>query len=144
MICKGALIDGAYQIIQEIGRGGTGVVYLAYHLRLQKYVVLKNARLKAADMEMLRHEVDTLKELHHSALPQVYDFLQVNDEIYTVIDYVDGDDFERLVTYGIRFEENQLANYLLELAESTSICLPRWPTWSTTMGPRPAIWCCRI
>lgn len=117
MICKGALIDGAYQIIQEIGRGGTGVVYLAYHLRLQKYVVLKNARLKAADMEILRHEVDTLKELHHSALPQVYDFLQVNDEIYTVIDYVDGDDFERLVTYGVRFEEHQLANYLLELAE---------------------------
>lgn len=117
MICKDTLIDGTYQIIQEIGRGGTGVVYLAYHLRLQKYVVLKNSRLRAADMEMLRNEVDTLKELHHSALPQVYDFLQVNDKIYTVIDYIDGEDFERMVSYGARFAEEQLAYYLLELAE---------------------------
>ena len=27
---------------------------------------------------------------------------------------------------------------------STSICSPRWRTWSTTTVPRPVIWCSRI
>ena len=117
VIYRDTVIEGTYQIIQEIGRGGTGVVYLAYHLRLQKYVVLKNSRLKTVDMEMLRNEVDTLKGLHHPSLPQVYDFLQIDDEIYTVIDYIDGEDFERIVSCGVRFEEEYLAKYLLELAE---------------------------
>lgn len=30
------VIDGRYEVIKEIGSGGTGVVYLAYHIALQK------------------------------------------------------------------------------------------------------------
>ena len=41
MFYGGEVLDNTYQIIKEIGKGGTGVVYLAYHLRLQKYVVVK-------------------------------------------------------------------------------------------------------
>lgn len=41
MIQDGEILDGMYQIIREIGRGGTGIIYLAYHLRLQKRVVVK-------------------------------------------------------------------------------------------------------
>ena len=30
------VIDGRYEVIKEIGSGGTGVVYLANHMALQK------------------------------------------------------------------------------------------------------------
>ena len=33
------IIAGNYKIIREIGHGGTGTVFLGYHLHLQKYVV---------------------------------------------------------------------------------------------------------
>ena len=40
------IIDDTYMIMNELGRGGTGVIYLAYHLRLEKYVVLKRIKDK--------------------------------------------------------------------------------------------------
>ena len=35
----GQVIAGMYEILQEIGSGGGGIVYLARHLRLDKWVV---------------------------------------------------------------------------------------------------------
>lgn len=120
MISENDVINGTYRVVGEIGRGGAGIVYLAYHLRLEKYVVLKNSRLRRNDLEYLRNEVDTLKSLHHRTLPQVYDFLQLGDEIYTVIDYVDGADLEKHMQQGTRFDEETLLRFMLELADVLS------------------------
>ena len=38
MLQNGDVIDGVYQIVREIGKGGTGVIYLGYHLRLASNV----------------------------------------------------------------------------------------------------------
>lgn len=45
MLYSGEIIDNTYKIVNEIGSGGMGVVYLAFHLRLEKYVVMKNLRV---------------------------------------------------------------------------------------------------
>ena len=37
MIETGMILDNSFQIISELGEGGTGLIYLAIHLRLQKY-----------------------------------------------------------------------------------------------------------
>ena len=74
MLFENMIIGGTYRIISEIGSGGMGVVFLAYHLRLQKNVVLKQIKNPYADISMLRNEVDMLKGLHHPYLPQVYDY----------------------------------------------------------------------
>ena len=66
MIQDGEILDGMYQIIREIGRGGTGIIYLAYHLRLQKRVVVKKIKDHFAGQINGRAEVDILKRLHHS------------------------------------------------------------------------------
>ena len=38
------IIASTYEIVQQIGAGGGGVVYLGRHLRLGKWVVLKADR----------------------------------------------------------------------------------------------------
>ncbi len=38
--------DGRYELIREIGRGGYGVVYLAYDTQLSRQVAIKIARPK--------------------------------------------------------------------------------------------------
>lgn len=44
MLFGGDIVNDTYSIVEEIGSGGMGVVYLAYHLRLEKYVVMKKSR----------------------------------------------------------------------------------------------------
>ena len=41
MLTQNQILNHTYQILQPIGSGGTSSVHLAYHLRLQKYVVIK-------------------------------------------------------------------------------------------------------
>ena len=117
MLFDNMIIGDTYQIIREIGSGGMGVVFLAYHLRLQKYVVLKQIKNPYADISMLRNEVDMLKGLHHPYLPQVYDFVEYEGYIYTVIDYIDGYDFNYYIENGWQFTEGQLIKWLRQLCE---------------------------
>lgn len=117
---SGDIIDDIYQIIEEIGSGAGGVVYKAYHIRLQKYVVVKRIKDNFVGRLDSRGEVDILKKLHHRFLPQVYDFIQKGTEIYTVMDFVDGSDMEHYIDQGYVFTEDQLQFWLRQLVEVLS------------------------
>lgn len=120
MFSQNQVLAGTYQILQPIGNGGSSSVYLAYHLRLQKYVVVKQLKIRMSDDQKLRTEVDILKNLHHPGLPQVYDFFQEQGAVYTVIDYVDGADLESYIRQGYRFPEAQLLRWMRQVADVLS------------------------
>lgn len=110
------LINRTYLIADQIGQGGTGVVYRAWHVNLRKYVVLKKINLPAMNAEALRRETDILKNLHHEGLPQVYDFFIDNGNIFTVMDYIEGTDLNH-VRCGIRnIPEERLGGWLCQIA----------------------------
>lgn len=113
----GEIINGMYQIIEEIGKGGVGVIYRAYHLNLRKYVVVKKIKDDFAGVLEARGEVDILKSLHHSCLPQVYDFIQRGSEIYTVMDFIEGHDLKYYIDQGYSFEEETLWQWMMQLCE---------------------------
>ena len=116
----GEILGGTYQIISEIGTGGAGVIFLAYHQNLCKYVVVKKLKEQVSDRLNIRGEADTLKKLHHQYLPQVYDFLVIGNEIFTVMDYVDGHDLNWYIKNGIVFSEQELICMLIQLTEVLS------------------------
>lgn len=117
MLERNMIVDNTYQILEEIGSGGMGVIYLAYHLRLEKYIVLKKIKNPYVNTSLLRNEVDILKDLHHPFLPQVYDFIEYNGNLYTVIDYKDGCDLNEYINSGYTFSEGQLIKWLRQLCE---------------------------
>ena len=117
MFQDGSILDNTYQIIGTIGAGGTGVIYQAYHLRLQKYVVIKKIKENCLTRINVRAETDILKELHHSYLPQIYDFFQDGTDVYTVMEYIEGCDLKQYVQSGYYFSEEQLLYWLRQLAE---------------------------
>lgn len=117
MFYKGEILDQTFRIEKEIGTGGTGIIYLAYHLRLQKYVVVKKIKDHFVNQVDVRIEVDTLKSLHHMYLPQVYDFLQINQEIYTIMDFIEGHDLQYYLDMNYKFNEKQLMIWLSQLSE---------------------------
>lgn len=117
MLQTGNIIGGTYQIVQEIGHGGTGVVYLAYHINLQKYIVLKRVTKQIHSMEALRREADILKNLRHTNIPQIYDFVIENGEVFTVMDYIEGMSLDKYIGGPNIHSEEQLLRWFRELTD---------------------------
>lgn len=113
------IIGSLYQIVEEIGYGGAGKVFLAYHQRLGKYVILKaDKRRLTTRPELLRREVDILKNLHHSYIPHVYDFFEENGIVYTVMDYVEGESLDKPLKRGERFPQVQVICWAIQILEA--------------------------
>ena len=115
------IIAGIYEIKDKIGAGGGGVVYMGWHLRLQKPVVLKaDRRTLNAGMETLRREVDLLKGLRHTYIPQVYDFVQQDGVVYTVMDFIEGESCDKLVGRGMLPPQAEVIKWACQLLEALS------------------------
>ena len=113
------IISSTYELIERIGSGGGGVVYLANHLRLGKKVVLKADKRKLTTRpELLRREVDVLKNLTHSYIPQVYDFFVENDTVYTAMDYIQGESLDKPLKRGERFSQAQVIKWAIQMLEA--------------------------
>lgn len=90
MLTINQTLNNTYKITEELGSGGGGVVYKAYHIRLEKYVAIKLIKDSVKGAINERAEADILKRLKHEGLPQVYDFINDGDDVYTVMEYIDG------------------------------------------------------
>lgn len=124
---NGTILNNTYQILNPIGSGGVGVIYLGYHLNLKKYVVIKKVKDHCSGLMNNRIEVDILKSLHHTYLPQVYDFLEIDDGIFTVMDYISGHDLMYYLESGYQFSEEQIVFWMKQLCEVLSYLHNRKP-----------------
>lgn len=115
----GQIIAGIYEIEERIGSGGGGIVYLGRHLRLEKKIVLKADKRKLdIGAEALRREVDLLKELSHTYIPQVYDFIQEDGVVYTVMDFIEGESFDKILARGDRPPQSAVIGWAYQLLEA--------------------------
>lgn len=83
-----------YDVHEELGRGGMGIVYRGTQRSLDRTVAIKVCRQDAADsstyQSRLRREADTIARLHHPHIVQIYDVGAVQDQFFIVMQYVAG------------------------------------------------------
>ena len=117
----GEIIGSTYEIIEKLGAGGGGSVYLARHLNLKKDVVLKiDKRRISTSTDALRREVDILKNLKHPSIPQVYDFFTENDRTITVMDFINGESLDRPLKRGEKFDQPHVIKWAKQLLSALS------------------------
>ncbi len=97
----GMVLQSRYEIRNEIGRGGSSIVYLAMDRELASEVAIKllvpppigaeTAR------ERMRREVQSVRGLTHPNVVAVYDYLEEGEASFIVMEYVDGVDLRKLV-----------------------------------------------
>lgn len=111
-------LTSTYEIYEQIGEGGGGTVYRALHKRLQKTVVLKKIIGNYTSIQDCRTEVDILKNLRNSYLPQVLDFIESPEGIYTVMDFIPGKSLKQMMDEGHKFKEKEVLKYTRQLCEA--------------------------
>ncbi len=90
----GKIIDGRYEIIEEIGRGGMAIVYRAKCLVLNRYVAIKVLRPEFRDdaefIKRFKIEAQSAGNLSHPNIVSIYDVGHEEDTEYIVMEYVEG------------------------------------------------------
>jgi predicted Ser/Thr protein kinase len=85
---------GSYEIDQEIGRGGMGIVYLARDLQLGRRVALKAlSRLHDGNTslrERMRREARAAATISHPAIATVYALEEIDGRLIIASEYIEG------------------------------------------------------
>src|SRR6266516_1149118 len=84
----------SYNVEAELGHGGMGVVYRAWHLRLRRCVALKmllaSAHAQPAERERFLREAEAVAGLRHPNIVQVYEAGDVNGQSYFTMELIEG------------------------------------------------------
>jgi WD40 repeat protein/tRNA A-37 threonylcarbamoyl transferase component Bud32 len=92
---------GDYELVEEIARGGMGVVYKARQISLNRIVAVKmilHARFNDADfVQRFRVEAEAAGNLHHPNIVAIYEIGQEDDQHYFSMEYVEGQNLAALV-----------------------------------------------
>jgi predicted Ser/Thr protein kinase len=102
---------GPYEILDELGRGGAGIVYLAQDHRLGRRVALK---LVAAGAEpefrdRLRREARAAATITHPSVATIHALEEFDDQLFIVSEYVRGETLRTALAGGALRPERALA-----------------------------------
>lgn len=112
MARMGEIIDGKYEVLREVGRGGMSVVYLAMDKRLNKQWAIKEFRKDKDDvskqvaLKALLDEANLMKKLDHPTLPRIVDIIDNHQTVYVIMDYIEGESLNKVLdAYGAQPQE---------------------------------------
>ncbi len=119
---KGILLNGRYEILRLLGRGGMGEVYLANDKRISRNVALKVLHPDfVSNKESLRRfalEAQAVSALNHPHIMTIHEFDTAEDgTLFFVAEYVDGHTLDHLIGKPMSLEK------ALEIAVQVSSAL---------------------
>lgn len=88
-----AALKDRYEVLEQIGSGGMGAVYRAYHFELQRSVAIKglNANETVAGVrERFKREALALSKLEHSNIVKLFGFEEHSGHLFLVMEFVSG------------------------------------------------------
>ncbi|MEM7456848.1 MAG: protein kinase [Planctomycetota bacterium] len=92
---------GEYQIIQEVGRGGMGIVFEARHVTMGRRVALKilprAIAKKPGYLERFHTEARSAARLHHTNIVPVFDEGEAEGLHYYAMQFIRGDNLDRVI-----------------------------------------------
>lgn len=114
------VVDGRYQIIKRLGKGGFAHTYLAKNLMApgEPKCVVKQLRPKVEHPRMLqlfKLEAAILDRFKHSQIPQSVECFEHQGDFFLVQDFVAGDDLSKEFTIGHQWDEAKVIQFLQEM-----------------------------
>lgn len=116
MLENGTVLKSRYRIVGRLGAGGTGCVYLAVDLSIQKRWAVKQILYKkGVGARLAEHEIFMMKQLDYRMFPRIVDAWREEACYFIVSDYIDGVSLDVLLQRGKIPDKTALA-WAAELA----------------------------
>jgi serine/threonine protein kinase len=110
---------GKYTAAQIIGRGGYSIVYKGIHSALNMPVVIKMMRHHFASnpdfIEIFRTEAQTIANLRHENIVQVYDIEEKFRTVFIIMEYLEGEPMKKLLGRLKVLPPDLAAHYLVQV-----------------------------
>ena len=113
-----------YLLLSTIGRGTFSKVKLALHLPTKQKVAIKildqEKIVDETDIERIKREIHILSLLHHKNIVHLYETITCNNNIYIVMEYIEGKDLFQYI-YSLQrlteYKSSQLFRQLISCLE---------------------------
>ena len=116
---------GSYRVVERIGKGGMGTVYLGRHPAIGKRVAIKVLHpKKASEAESIMrffHEAKVVNEIGHPNLVDVLDFGETPSGLhYLIMEYLQGRSLSALIDAAAPLPEDQISHIGRQLCSALS------------------------
>jgi ankyrin repeat protein/predicted Ser/Thr protein kinase len=121
---SGGLDD--YKLLGELGRGGMGIVYQAQDKKLGRTVAIKMIRVDAGASpgetaklrQRLVREASAAGRIYHPGIVTVHQLGEYGDNVFVVMEYVEGSSLEHLLTNNPVLDRTWTMNILHQIADA--------------------------
>lgn len=112
---------GKFRIIDRIGGGALGTVYKGFDTEAGRYVAVKflHAHLARSgeNRRLFLKAVIPAVRLHHPHIVQIHDLAEQENDVFAVMEHLDGVDLQYFLSAAIRLSPAQAVNLLTQLGE---------------------------
>ncbi|MBI3693414.1 MAG: protein kinase [Acidobacteria bacterium] len=113
---------GQYELLNEVGRGGMGIVYRAWDQKLHRIVAVKllptELSAEPRARERFRREWEVVRSLRHPNIVPFYDSGEHEGQMYLVMDYIEGLDLSTLLAVRGRLDRTVALAILMPAIEA--------------------------
>src|SRR5207248_10949337 len=114
------LINGKYKLLEPLGAGGMGQVFLCFHIYMHRPVALKvlptDKVQDPSTLERFYREARAAGALDHPNIVRAYDIDQDGNTHFLVMEYVDGASLQEIVSKHGKMDPAHAANYIRQAA----------------------------
>ncbi|MCD8159502.1 MAG: Stk1 family PASTA domain-containing Ser/Thr kinase [Clostridiales bacterium] len=119
---SGSLISGRYRIKEELGVGGTAVVYKALDEKLNRVVTFKALKEEFIDNEdfvkRFTTEAQAVAGLTHPNIVSAYDVGRDGNICYIIMEYIDGPTLKELIIQNAPFTNEETLGVSMQIASA--------------------------
>ena len=98
---RGELFAGRFELIEELGAGGMGVVYRAFDKKVGEEVALKLLHPEIArderTVERFRNEIKLARRITHKNVCRMHELHEEGTTLFITMEYVSGQDLKELI-----------------------------------------------
>lgn len=118
-----------YQIIQELARGGMGVVYKGFDPHIERIVAIKTIHQHLLEqssggklLERFKREAQAAGRLTHPNVVMVYDYGEHRGTPYIAMEFVEGRSLEDYLKNDVRFTLELVVRIMTQILDALDYC----------------------